>query len=82
MFYCCRRHKVGIKALLCNTFILLRMKLFNNTQRIVTFPLQQRLCDRSVMLRYTYRVFSFCLTDDRRPSALPALRRTPLVGGF
>jgi hypothetical protein len=28
MFYCCRRHKFGIKALLCNNFILLRMKLF------------------------------------------------------
>jgi len=27
MFSCCRRHKSGTKALLCDTFILLRMKL-------------------------------------------------------
>jgi hypothetical protein len=27
IFYCYRRHKFGVKALLCNTFMLLRMKL-------------------------------------------------------
>ena len=58
IFYCCQRHKLATKALLCDTqyFILLTLTCSSTiyTERIVVFPTQQWLRDRSTTLCYTY----------------------------